>query len=521
MICRGFSAVGDECNGSMSANKRCFEMTIKRLAIALCMAAVSCPLLGALPEVELIRTDAPIATTAGTIVGGSITSDPIYDSDGDLLRGELEITFSLNASSANSYTVNGVSVAPGASETFVSDFSATGGRLNVPISVDGTGSISTDDYDLSVRVPGLVQWQLKKNGLVDPLFFLFGFFGPDDYIWVGVHSDIDGAQGLGIIKLDIAGNIVDSFTLNSGVARNNYSYEGATPDGNVILSSDEHSVIVAPNGQVVADYPYRILEVLPDGTIYLEAGDTSWRRKLGRLLPSGDYAVTEHPVNAGLSTRQEGSWAVTYTGSSVLREVVSHVDIDGSIKRYDVSGLDDDDADYSVDEHMGSTTNGWLKLWRSFVFVNKDGRAKILKKTDLQAPDSGFTITSQGDWITFFSTYRSSMGDLVKISSDGSSAAAAAINCHESNSAGIFSKGSARDSKLIMNCLNNVVLVNLAAESKFKPWEKFVALEDLTPELVTEGPKHVNFGSGGLGSLPSSGLMNRTDFTFPTILHKP
>ena len=486
------------------------------LTLTSSLLAASCNVFAALPDIELIRTDAPVATMAGTIVGGSITSDPIYDSDGDLLKGALEITFSLNASSANSYTVNGVSVAPGASETFVSDFSATGGRLNVPVSVDGAGSVSTDDYDLSVRVPGLIQWKLIKSAAFGQPYFLTAFFGPDDLIWVAVEDQTEGAgTGLGIIKLDIAGNIVDSFSLNTMVGQRGWSYEGATPDGNVILSSQFHSVIVAPNGQVFADYPYRIFEVLPDGTIYREAGDASTfgRMQLGRLFSSGDQAVANHPSNAWHNQRFEGAWGVVSKSDGF-----DHVNIDGVITRYrpDVPQLKS-----SFKRRYAAGSNGWVKLNGSTVFVNKDGRATFLRHTRSGSMEEGFTITSQGEWVTTFTTgsWLVAKNNLVKISSDGASAKTASFFCSDALVRSSFGKGAERNSQLLVTCGHSVQLVNLAAESKFEPWDKFVALEDLTPDSVSQGPVNANFGPPR--SLPPSGVVHRTDSVYPVSVVKP
>ena len=291
----------------------------------------------------------------------------------------------------------------------------------------------------------------------------------------------------------------------------------------MILSSTAHSVILTADGHVVADYPFRIFEVMPDGTMYREAGagSTYSSMRLGMLLPNGSHAVSpEHPINAWHYTLYYGSWGVWYS-KSMDKDLVRHVDIDGVMEVYDVTGMDKSDAKYAISSFSGSTANGWIKLARSLVFVNRDGRAKLLRKNDLDAPGNAFTIASQtGEWLTFMpsSGGYGAPGELIRIAGDGSSAKAASLGC-QATGASMFSRSSEKDSKLIMNCYNKIVLVNLGAESKFKSWNAFVGLDDLVPETVTNGPKKVNFGP--LSPLSSSGLMSRTDATFSTILFKP
>jgi hypothetical protein len=118
----------------------------------------------ALPGVEFLRADQTITDFGGTPVKNQIVSgSPILDADGLPLQGNLDVIFKLNPAATNDYVVSGTPVSPGEAVTVQHDFSATSGRLELPGHVSGAGSVSADDYELTIINPGLVVWKIYPS----------------------------------------------------------------------------------------------------------------------------------------------------------------------------------------------------------------------------------------------------------------------------------------------------------------------------------------------------------------------
>lgn len=118
----------------------------------------------ALPGVEFLRADQTITDFGGTPVKNQILSgSPILDADGMPLQGNLDVIFKLNPAATNDYVVSGTPVSPGEAVTVQHDFSATSGKLELPVHVSGAGSVSTDDYELTIINPGVVVWTISQS----------------------------------------------------------------------------------------------------------------------------------------------------------------------------------------------------------------------------------------------------------------------------------------------------------------------------------------------------------------------
>jgi hypothetical protein len=149
----------------------------KLSALNLTMAAImlmATPLAKALPGSNHVfpAVNTGIQTSAGTPLTQTLTSDVIKDSYGDPVSGVLSANFTLSASFPSPINVGGVDISPGQTKALTIDFTASGGKLNLPIHLPSGGTVGTGDYTITFKTLGMVKWtaatSIPMSNLVMP-----------------------------------------------------------------------------------------------------------------------------------------------------------------------------------------------------------------------------------------------------------------------------------------------------------------------------------------------------------------
>jgi hypothetical protein len=99
-----------------------------------------------------------IQTSAGTPLTQTLTSGVLTDSYGDPVSGVLSANFTLSASFPATINVGGVDISPGQTKALTIDFTASGGKLNLPIHLPSGGTVGTGDYSIAIKTQGMVKW---------------------------------------------------------------------------------------------------------------------------------------------------------------------------------------------------------------------------------------------------------------------------------------------------------------------------------------------------------------------------